>query len=692
MADNLLEIIKKRFNRPFHYKELSKILKLKGKDKIKLLNSLMNLVSSNKLIKLRGDYFAIKGTVREILCRVSCHRDGYGFAIPLEEKEEDIFLPPSQLRDIYDGDIVWVRKRQSRDRKYEGEILRIEKRSVTKIVGRVEKFKGFLIVNPTDKRFFWPLVIKNKDKKDFKVGDYVIAEILKYPERGLGEGLVDEVITGDNYELEVKNILVKLNISEKYPEIAEKDAFTIIKKGLDDKKFQRKDLRELNFVTIDGERAKDFDDAVYLKKEKSGFRLYVAIADVSSYVKKGTHLDKEALFRGNSYYFPDRAIPMLPHMLSDNYCSLRPNEDKLTVVVEIFYDNNGIKRSHEFYLSLIKSKHRLTYEAVDEVLKGNCRIDKKTDEMLSKMGELTNILWKEREKRGSIDFDLPEPEIIIGLNGKIEDIVKTKRLFSHRLIEEFMISANRAVAEWFIEREIPTIFRVHEPPSEEKTINLASFLKHLGYSFAAQKPSAKIFRDILNNFYNSPYEKLVNTIVLRSMMQAKYSPVPLGHFGLAIDAYLHFTSPIRRYSDLVVHRDLKNFYFLGKKIKKDEERVEELYKICNELNKREREAFDAEREIYDFSCVNFMKDFLGDDFNGIISNITKNGIFVELLDYFIEGFIPLEELRDDYYIFDEERLSLVGKRRKKIFHIGKEVNIKLVKADIFAKKLFFALI
>ncbi|MCX7991402.1 MAG: ribonuclease R [Proteobacteria bacterium] len=692
MKDNLLDIIKKRFNRPFHYKELVKVLKIKGKDKINLLNSLIKLVNRNELVKLKGDYFAVKGSVKEILCRVSCHRDGYGFAIPIEERSEDLFLPPHQLVDIYDGDIVWVRKKERKGKKSEGEIIRIESRGVTKIVGRVERYKNLLIVRPTDKRFFWPLIIKNKENRSFSIGDYVVSKIIKYPIKGWGEAIIEEVISGDSYEIEIKNLLVKLNISEKYPEIAEKEALIIAKKGTKKDSLERKDLRKLNFVTIDGERAKDFDDAVYLKKEKNGYRLYVAIADVSNYVKKGTELDKEALYRGNSYYFPDRAVPMLPHILSDNLCSLKPLEDKLTFVVEIFYDNYGIRKFYDFYLAIIKSKHRLTYEIVDEVLKGNINVDNKTDDMLFKMRELTGILCGEREERGSIDFDLPEPEIIIGLNGKIEDIVKSKRLFSHRLIEEFMISANRAVAEWFIDRKIPSIFRVHEPPSAEKINNLAVFLKHLGYSLPQKAVSTKIFREILDNFKNSPYERLVNTIVLRSMMQAKYSPEPLGHFGLAIDAYLHFTSPIRRYSDLVVHRDLKNFHLLGKKPKNEEARFEELLKICNEINKREREAFDAEREIYDFSAVTFMKDYEGDDFKGIISNITKNGIYVELIDYFIEGFVPLEEMLDDYYIFEEEKLRMIGRRRKKIYTLGKEVVVKLVKADIFTKKIYFVLI
>lgn len=692
MKKNILEIIKKRFNRPFHYKELAKILNLKGKNKINLLNFLLSLVDKKELVRLKGDYFAVKGSVKEVLCRVSCHRDGYGFAIPIEEKEEDIFLPPHELADIYDGDIVCVRKKRKGDKKTEGEIIKIESRGIKKIVGKVKKFKGHLIVVPSDKRFFWPLIIKNPNKKMINVGDFVIAKITKYPERGFGEGEIEEVISGDRYDVEIKNILIKLNIDERYPEFAEKYAFKIVEKGFFDILPERRDLRKLNFITIDGERAKDFDDAVFLKKEKDGYRLFVAIADVSTYVKKGSVLDKEALYRGNSYYFPDRAVSMLPSILSDDLCSLKPREDRLAIVVDIFYDLYGERKKTFFYPALIRSKHRLTYEYVEEVFKGNSSIDKKTDTMLFNMRELTGILCKEREDRGSIDFDLPEPEIIIDFNGRIENIVKSKRILSHRLIEEFMISANRAVAEWFINKDIPTIFRIHEPPSEEKLNNLTVFLKNLGYHLPVNCISSKLFKDVLKFFKNTPYERLVNTVVLRSMMQAKYSPEPKGHFGLAIDSYLHFTSPIRRYADLVVHRDLINFCFLNKKIRAKNRRLDELASICNEINKREREAFDAEKEIYDFSCVSFMKKFEGDDFKGIISNVTKNGIYVELIDYFIEGFVPIGDMTDDYYIFEEERLRMIGKRKKKIFSIGKEVVVKLVRADLETKRIFFVLV
>ncbi len=692
MSKELIEIIKKRFKNPFHFKDLARYLNIKGKDRIKLFNNLQNLAKNDQLISLPDGYFALKGILKEILCKVSCHRDGYGFAIPLDEKSGDLFLPPNVLKDIYDGDTVWVRKKERKGKKPEGEIIRIEERGIKKIIGKIERYKGLTIVRPVDRRLFWPLILKSKDRANFNPGDYVTAVITKYPEKGFGEGEIEEILSGDSYEIELKNILVKLNLSEKYPEIAQKEAEILAKKIYSVSELERKDLTHIPFVTIDGERAKDFDDAVYLKKDKKGYRLFVAIADVSSFVKKDSHLDKEALFRGNSYYFPDRAVPMLPNILSDELCSLKPQVDRLSFVAEIFYSSDGVRKSCDFYLAKIRSRDRLTYNQVEDVLNEKESISKSTDSMLFLMRELTGILAEERDERGSIDFDLPEPEIIIGLNGRIEDIIRAKRLLSHRIIEEFMIAANRVVAEWFINREIPTIFRIHEPPSEEKLMNLSVFLRHLGYNKPLTSVTPKTFQSILKTFKGKGYERIVNTVVLRSMMQAKYSPEPKGHFGLAIDAYLHFTSPIRRYADLCVHRDLRNYYLLSKKINDKKRLYQHLLKICEQINKREREAFEAEREIYDFSCVNFMKQFIGDDFEGIISNITKNGVFVELKDYFIEGFISLEDMQDDYYIFDEERLRLVGKRKKKIYYIGKEVQVKLVKADTFTKRLYFALI
>ncbi len=692
MSEKLIEIIKKRFKSPFHFKELAKYLNIKGRERIKLLNSLRALSKNNEILALSNGYFAIKGTLKEMLCKVSCHRDGYGFAIPVEEKMEDLFLPPKTLKNIYDGDTVWVRRIERKGKKPEAEIIRVEERGIKRVVGKIEKHKGFLILKPADRRLFWPLIIRKKNQYNLNPGDYAVAKIIRYPEDGFGEGEIEQILSGDSYEIELKNILIKLNLPESYPETAQKEALIIAKKLPELKDLERKDLTRLPFVTIDGEKAKDFDDAVCLKREKKGFRLYVAVADVSHFVKKDSHLDREALFRGNSYYFPDRAVPMLPHILSDELCSLKPKEDRLSFVVEIFYSDDGIRRSYDFYLAKIKSKYRLTYNQVEGLLNGKISISKNIDQMLGLMRELTGILLEDRDNRGSIDFDLPEPEIIIGLNGRIEDIIKAKRLLSHRIIEEFMIAANRVVAEWFISREIPTIFRIHEPPSEDKITNLSVFLKHLGYSKVLTSPHSKTFQSILKSFKNKIYERIVNTVVLRSMMQARYSPEPVGHFGLALDAYLHFTSPIRRYADLCVHRDLKDYYLLSRKIKDRKKHYEYLLKVCEQINRREREAFDAERELYDFSCVSFMKQFLGDDFEGVISNITKNGVFVELKDYFIEGFIPLEDLKDDYYIFDENRLRLVGKRRKKIYYLGKEVVVKLIRADVFAKRLYFVLV
>lgn len=690
--DTLLRLISKRFRHPFNYKQIGKALGIKGAERRDLIHTLDALAKEGKLLNVQRGRYSLPQIINTVRAKVSCHRDGYGFAVPDDPKEEDIFLPPHALKNIYDGDIVLVRVTKQRDKKREGEIVKIEERGIKRMLGKVVRVKGRLLLKPLDSKLYWPLVVSEKKGSDLKPspGGFAVAEILEYPVGGYGIGVIEEIMEGDDYALELKNLILKSGLSESYPVEAAKEAKTIesIQKAKKDK--HRKNLTELPFVTIDGEKAKDFDDAVYLSKEKDGYRLFVSIADVSRYVPNGGELNKEALYRGNSYYFPDRAIPMLPEALANDLCSLKPDTERLAFTVEIFYDRKGARRSFDFYLSVIKSKARLTYEQVEESFKDDSLLPAGLNKMLHSMRELTEFLFMERHERGSIDFDLPEPEIIIGIEGKIENIIKARRLSSHRMIEEFMIAANRAVAEWFVKNDIPAIYRVHEKPDGEKIKNLAVFLKHLGYDLK-QDVAPGDLQKALREFKNTRYEKLVNSIVLRSMKQARYSSQPLGHFGLSLDDYLHFTSPIRRYADLAVHRNLKEFFINGRVCKDKEELTGELEKISGWVSKRERVAWELEKEIFNFSCAKVMQDKLGEEFSGIISSVTPSGFYVELLDIYVEGFVPVETIGDDYYQYEEAYLRLRGTKRKKIYYIGKEVNVKLVRVDLITKRIEFAL-
>ncbi len=457
-----------------------------------------------------------------IKATVNCHRDGFGFAIPFDSETDDIFLPPYTLKDVYDGDIVLVNVKKRRGRKKEGEIVKVLERNLKKIVGTVYKLKGKYYLKPYDTKIFWHLHLKeNRTGKTLKTGDRVLAEIVQYPVNKVGTGSVEALIEGDDYNFEVTNLVAKSGIDPEYPLTAANEAKkSIMSKS--QKKEKRRDLTKLNFVTIDGERAKDFDDAVCVVKEKKGYRLYVAIADVSFFVNKGSHLDREAFFRGNSYYFPDRVLPMLPESLSNEECSLRPGEERFAFVVDVLYDNNGGIIEQHLYLANIKSKARLTYEKVEEFFCSSEKMPEKISEMLYHMRELTQILFSKRYNNGTLDFDFPEPEIIIGMSGNIENIARAKRLSSHRIIEEFMIAANRIVAEWFQERGLPTLYRIHETPDADRIQNLRLLLKRLGANLI-EKPSPKDIQRVLHNFKNSPYERLVSTLTLRSMKQARYS-------------------------------------------------------------------------------------------------------------------------------------------------------------------------
>lgn len=690
--EEIIKRLKSSFSqKSFSFDDLERLPLFKGISPKRLKKILRKIGDGGDIIFLGKNRYILKENTKVIAGTVSFHRDGYGFLIPEDNAERDIFLPPKTLKNVYDGDKVLVKVLKKKN-KVEGEIVKIIERGIKKVVGTIKKKKKQMFIQPLDDKLIWPLIVKSVEKKLGKVetGDFVVGKIIDYPKHGLGTAHIVERIDGTDYDAEVKRLLIKANISEIYPENAIYEFSELFKRGFSQLKM-RKDLRDLYFVTIDGQNAKDFDDAVFLKKDRNGYKLFVAIADVSHYVRENTLLDKEALFRGNSYYFPDRVYPMLPEVLSNGLCSLKPNEERLTFVVEIHYDKKGARKKYDIYPAIILSRHRLTYEKVDKYLKGEEYCDKELLKMLLNMQELTELLCAERFERGSIDFDLPEPTIIISITGNVENIIKSERLVSHRIIEEFMISANRVVAEWFMKNDIPTIYRVHEEPDIEKIKQLSIFLKTLGYTLK-EKVTPKDLQKVLSQFRHTIYEKFVNKVILRSMKQARYSSKPLGHFGLALEHYLHFTSPIRRYSDLIVHRQLLKYKFSNKKPKDTEKELEKLEKISEAISKRERVAWEIEKEIFNFASAKIMSGKIGEDFEGVVSSVTPSGLYVELIEYFVEGFVPVENMKDDFYIFDEKAFRLLGKRKKKIYHIGKEVRVRLINVDIYSKRIEFLLL
>ncbi|MCX7857051.1 MAG: ribonuclease R [Deltaproteobacteria bacterium] len=453
----------------------------------------------------------------------------------------------------------------------------------------------------------------------------------------------------------------------------------------------RLDLRHIKHVTIDGENAKDFDDAVFAERKDWGYRLYVSIADVAHYVPISSALDNEAKKRGMSIYFPDSVIPMLPKVLSDDLCSLKPKKERLAFSVIMDLDKRGNLKSATFQKSVIRSVRRLTYEEVEKAIIEKDKRERKRLHGLIKdleiMKELTEILLERRFERGSLDFDLPEPEILIDMEGDVKDILRSKRLFSHRIIEEFMIMANRTVAEFLEKKKVPALFRIHEEPEREKIKTFEEFLKSIRVSPDKEGKGIKKLQNILQAVRGKPYEFIVNKVLLRSMKQAKYSPQNKGHYGLGLECYLHFTSPIRRYPDLVCHRILEALIHR----KKIPYTYDELESMALYLSERERLIMEVERELEDRIRILFMKENIGEEYEGIITNITSFGFFVELLDVFVEGLVLFSDLTDDYYMVHKDGTSFYGRRKKSAFKLGDLIKVKVISADVERKLLRFIL-
>jgi ribonuclease R len=628
--------------------------------------------------------------------KVRCHPDGYGFVIPEQEGEEDIFIGPRHLKEAMHGDRVVARIESIRKKGKEGRIIRILERKVRKVVGKFFKGKNYSYIVPEDERILQEVFIPEGETKRARPNQIVVAEITQYPtERARPEGRVTHILGySDDPEIEPQIIIHKYDLPQRFSPSALREARALSHDPSPHEYKHRVDLRSIPTFTIDGEKAKDFDDAVSIEEEHDGgMKLYVSISDVSHYVKEETSLDDEAYLRGTSVYFPDRAIPMFPPELSNEICCLHPRADRLTMTVELRFDGNGEALGYRFYSSVIHSHERLTYTIVKRIL-----LDEDAElkdryktllPSLEQMAFLAQRLRQKRMERGTLDFDLPEPEVILDLQGETEEIIRSERNLAHQMIEEFMIAANEAVARFIEERKVPSIYRIHESPSPEAIGKFQEFVSHLGYGIRmATEPSPKELQRILTEAKGRPEEHVINHILLRSMKWAKYSSKNQGHFGLASEAYTHFTSPIRRYPDLMVHRLLK-------KVLTNQEAgasEEEFARKADHLSQRERVAMEAEREILDRYRVRFMKDKVGEEFDGVVSTVTPFGFFVELKDIFVEGLVRMTSLHDDYYHYHEEKYCLIGERTHQRFRIGDPVRVRVDRVDMERRHIDFGLV
>ena len=683
-------------DRPLLLREILRRLGLQKEQRHQVREVLKDLAESGKVVRIRGNRYGLPSKMNLIVGRVKAHPDGYGFVIPEAEGEEDIFISSRNLKEAMHGDRVVARIESVRRKGKEGSVIRILERKTRHVVGKFLRAKNYSYVLPEDERILQEVFIPEGETKRARPNQIVVAEITQYPtERARPEGRITHILGyPDDPEIEPQIIIHKYDLPHQFASAAMKEAQNLPPTPFIQDTRDRVDLRELPTFTIDGENARDFDDAVSIEREREGgVKLYVSISDVSHYVKEGSALDDEAYLRGTSVYFPDRAIPMFPSELSNDICCLQPRVDRLTLTAELRYDGKGERREVRFYPSVIRSDERLTYTWVRKILvDGEPELREKFSLLLPSLDLMADLCQKLRQKRvarGAIDFDLPEPEVILNLQGETEDIIRAERSLAHQIIEEFMIAANEAVAQFMEERGSPFIYRIHEPPKREAMDEFRRFVSHLGYKMRKESdPSAKEFQRVLSEVKGKPEERVVNEILLRSMKWARYSGKNLGHFGLASDGYTHFTSPIRRYPDLIVHRLLK------KALSKEEMNISEefLGSRADHLSHRERVAMEAEREILGRYRVRFMKDKIGEEFEGVISGVTAFGFFVELKYIFVEGLVRVTSLHDDYYQYHEKKYCLVGERTHKTFRIGDEIRVRVDRVDTERRHIDFGMI
>ncbi|MBU5675454.1 ribonuclease R [Alkaliphilus sp. MSJ-5] len=701
VKEKLLEFMYETAYSPMLEEELRNVFDIERKQSDDFSSLLDDMVREGLIIKTRKKRYGAPERMGLIVGRLQVHQRGYGFIISDRPEVSDVFVPANFMNGAMNNDRVVARVNviNSETRKAEGEIIRILERANTEVVGIYEDSRNFGFVVPDDPKINVDIFIPKSETNGAKEGYKVVCEITKWPEaRRNPEGKVIEVIGHKNdVGTDILSIMKKYKLTPDFPQDVEAEVAKVGEEVPEEEKANRKDLRSIPMVTIDGADAKDLDDAISIEQLSNGnYKLGVHIADVTHYVREGMALDKEALERGTSVYLVDRVIPMLPRKLSNGICSLNPKVDRLTLSVFMEIDNRGTVINHEIVEGLINIDERMIYEDVSDILeKDDQELKQKYSnlvDMFKMMESLCLILRNRRENRGAIDFDFPESKVILDDKGKPIEIRKYERRIANRMIEEFMLVCNETVAEYFYWQNTPFVYRVHEDPSLEKLEEFNKFIHNFGYHLKGLNTEIhpKTLQDLLKKIEGTKEERLINTLMLRSLKKARYAGHNLGHFGLAAKYYCHFTSPIRRYPDLEIHRIIKES--INGKL--NNKRLEQLGgivpNIADQSSTRERLADEAERETEDLKKAEYMADKIGEVYEGIVSGVTSFGMFVEL-DNTIEGLIRLSYLIDDYYIYDSEQHMLIGERRKKIYRMGDVVKIKVSKVDIAQREIDFTL-
>jgi len=660
----------------------------------KQIKDILNqLVKEGKLARHRGNRY--EAAARKLVeGTIMLHRDGYGFVIPKEKIpgiDSDIYIPAALTDSAMNGDKVNIeitmRKPGGRA---EGRVVTVEKRARTTIVGQLRYDGQTFFVAPTDEKLPSKILITN-DVSEHK-DKIVEVEITRFPSEGRWPaGKVVSVIGFiDDPNVETNVIIRKFALPTAFPSDVEQEAARL-PDALTEKDFVgRDDFRKRNTITIDPQTARDFDDAIDVEVLANGtYQLGVHIADVSHFVPLDSAMDLESRYRGTSVYFPDRVLPMLPEKVSNHLCSLNPGVDRLALSVIMHLSRAGEVLDYSFHKSVIHSKERMTYEDVQRLLDGNLALERRYEHVLPhirNIARLAQIVQKRRNQRGAIDFDLPEPLLTYDESGLVSGITKSVRLFSHRIVEEFMILANEVVAGHLEENDIPGIYRVHEEPDPMKVEEFSEIVKGFGLKFEPRTAEPVEFQKFVASIEGRPEERMLSYLMLRSFKQAKYSEENIGHFGLSSDSYTHFTSPIRRYPDLVVHRILKAAMARRSQPALS---VAQLEAIASESSERERLADQAERELFDWKKMLLMEQHLGDTFEAIIIAVWRDGFVVELIDYFIEGFVPVADIPDDYYQLDQSSHALIGRRSKQRFRLGDRLTVQIARVDKLLRRAYF---
>lgn len=702
LKQKLLGLISEAAYNPLKKEELAMIFDIHHTEMPMFYNFLDELVESGYLILTKKGKYTSPNQMGLFVGKLVSHKKGFGFVESDEEYTQDLFIPADSLNGAMHNDrvIAEITTPATDEKRAEGRIIKVVERAITDVVGTFQESKNFGFVLPDNKKFNKDIFIPKKFFNGARGNDKVVCRITQWPtEDRKPEGKIIEILgqKGDRY-VEIASVIREHGLPEEFPkkvlDEAEKVAIEIPQEEID----RRLDLRDLNIFTIDGEDAKDLDDAVSIEVLDNGnYKLGVHIADVTHYVKEKSKLDKEALKRATSVYLVDKVIPMLPKTLSNGVCSLNPFEDKLTLSVFMEIDHKGEVVKHDIKETIINSKARMTYTEVSDILEKD---DEKLKKTFAKVADdfftaekLARILMKRREKRGAIDFDFPEAKIILNNDGDVVDIVQYERRISNRIIEEFMLITNETVAEHFFWLNMPFVYRVHETPAHEKIETLNKFISTFGYVIKGDLESVhpKALQGIIEQIHGKTEEKAISTIMLRSLKQARYSPECVGHFGLAAQYYSHFTSPIRRYPDLQIHRIIKEF-LNGKISQKRQDQLAQIVDYAStQSSEREREAELAERDVKDIYKARYMEDRVGEEFVGIVSSVTSFGMFIEL-DNTVEGLVRLADMNDDYYIFDENTFTILGERTKKMYRIGDVVKIKVEKVNVDFKEIDFKLL